>query len=144
MSTFEERLKADPLNRASQAPLCSPTRATSALATISEPPPGYRRPGKWDQLWIYRDEPGRILLATHRGWEGIDSLILIDTTRRVRDLDELGNPIWDSVRHRYKTRVIPWEAVKPGMVIFHGAEMRGVRLTSLRIPGHGGRERRHG
>lgn len=135
MDDFAERLRNDPLNKASQAPLCPPTKAATTLSALPSPPPGYGRPHSWDQLWLHRHDPGRILLSTHLGWEGIDGLVLLDTVRRVRDVDEMGN--------RYKLKTIPWERVKPGVVIFHGTEME-VGLVSLRIPGAGGRERRHG
>lgn len=141
---FEERLKMDTLNQARQEPLCPPIRATKTVASLPGPPPGYRQPAKWDQLWIFRAEPEKILLATAKGWEPIDRVELVDTVKVVRETDELGHPIWDAKRGKWKTKDVPWEAVKPGVVIFHGTRLDELKLTSLRIPETGEREARHG
>lgn len=141
---FEERLKMDPLVKAEQETLCSPPTATRAVAEIPGPPPGYRQPAKWDQLWIFRDEPWKILLATPNGWEPIDRVILVDTVKEVRETNDLGHPVWDSRRGKWRMKQIPWTAVKPGVVWFHGAKLEDLKLTSLRIPEAGTREARLG
>lgn len=141
---FEERLKMDPLVKAKQEPLCPPLTATRAVAEIPGPPPGYKRPHAWDQLWVFREEPRKILLATPNGWEPIDRVELVDTVKEVRETNELGHPIWDAKRGKWKMKQIPWTAVRPGVVWFHGARLEDLKLTSIRIPDEGKREARHG
>lgn len=141
---FAERLALDPLTKAKQETLCPPTEARRAVAEIPGPPPGYRQPAKWDQLWPFREEPHKILLATATGWEPIDRVILVDTVKEVREVNELGHPIWDAKRGKWKTKQVPWTAVKPGVVWFHGSRLEELKLTSLRIPESGKREARHG
>lgn len=141
---FEERLKMDALNQATQPDLCPRLTARKAVADLPSPPPGYRRPHSWDRLWPFREEPHKILLATHQGWEGIDGVELVDTVKEVRETDELGNPVWDPQRGKWKTKQIPWTAVRSGVVHFHGSRLDDVKLTSIRIPETGEREKRHG
>lgn len=105
--SFEERLKLDTFNQAKQADLCPPLRARKTVADLPGPPPGYRQPAKWDQLWIFREEPQKILLATAQGWEGIDRVELEDTVKEVRETDELGNPVWDPQKGRWRMKTTP-------------------------------------
>lgn len=134
----------DAFNRAEQVKLCPVPRVPKAVTQIPGPPPGYRQPAKWDQLWLFRQEPERILLATATGWEPIDRMELVDTVKEVQEVNEFGYPVWDPQKGKWKTKRIPWEAVRPRVIWFHGARPEDVKLPSLRIPDEGKREARHG
>lgn len=106
-------------------------------------PSGYKKPANWDQLWIHRHHPERILLAHHSGWEPVDGIETYDTTKR-RPILENGRPVIDPKTGSPRMETVSWEAVRRGVVHFHGTRMTEVSLKSLRIPESGDSTLRHG
>lgn len=95
---------------------------------IPPPPAGYERPTTWKR--VAESPEGTVLLATHEGWESIAHDLAIERIE-VK---------YASGEKKMETRV----SGPVGRIYWRGNVLEAVPLASLRVPGAGEREKRHG
>lgn len=120
-TAFRRKLEEDPLGKKTmelQSMKPPPRTPRDATERLPPPPSGYERPKTWLQV----AQASAVLVATHEGWEPC-------THELEAKRDEQGKLFCAG-----PTRLILWR----------GNRLEEVSLKSLRVPGAGERELRHG
>lgn len=120
-TAFRRKLEEDPLEKYTmelQAKKPPPKTQKDATEKIPPPPAGYERP----KTWIQVAQASAVLVATHEGWE----------------------PCAHELEAKRDKQGKLFCAGPTGLIHWRGNRLEGVSLKSLRVPGAGDRELRHG